>query len=66
VAEKSGNNAVLAKARELSEALMETREFKEGNDKEFTLILAECNMIIAKETRINYGALGKKQGSCCG
>jgi hypothetical protein len=66
VAEKSSNNVVLAKAGELAEALIETREFKEGNDKEFALILAECNIVIAKETRINYGALGKKQGSCCG
>jgi len=64
VAEK--RNSVLVKADELAEALMETQEFKEGNNKRFTLILAECNMTIATETRINYGALGKKQDSCCG
>ena len=66
MAEKTRNSVVLAKAGELAEALMETQEFKKGNDKRFTLILAECNMVIATETRINYGALGKKQGSCCG
>jgi hypothetical protein len=66
VAEKNSNNVVLAKAGELAEAPMETREFKEGNDKGFSLILAECNLVITKETRINYGAFGKKQGSCCG
>lgn len=66
VAEKFKNSVVLAKAGELADALMETSEFKEGNDKRFTLILAECNMVITTETRINYSALGKKQGSCCG
>ena len=66
MAENSSNNIVLAKAGELAEALILTREFKEGNDKGFSLILAECNLVIAKETRINYGALGKKQDSCCG
>jgi hypothetical protein len=66
VAEKNSNSVVLAKAGELADALMRTEEFKKGNDKLFELVLAECNMVITNETRINYGALGKKQGSCCG
>ena len=66
MAEKVRNNIVLAKAEELADALMKTSEFKEGNDKKFTLTLAECNMVITTETRINYGALRKKQSSCCG
>lgn len=66
MAKKSGNSMVLAKAGELAKALMSTREFREKDDKGLTLIIAECNMVIAAETRINYGALGKKQAGCCG
>ena len=57
---------VMTKAAELADALMNTREFKENDEKQFTLLIAECNMVIATETRINYGALGKKKSACCG
>ena len=66
MAEKSRNSVVLARAGELADALLETEDFKNGNAKLFELVLAECNMIITNETKINYGALGKKTSSCCG
>jgi hypothetical protein len=59
-------NQVFTKAAELAEALRNTPEFKEKNEKGLTLLIAECNMVIATETRINYGALGKKKSACCG
>ncbi len=57
---------VMVKARELAEALLNSPEYKEGNEKRFTLLLTECNMTLAADTNINYGALGKSTAkSCC-
>jgi len=59
-------NPVMAKANELAEALIQSQEFKDKDWKKQTLLIAECNMVIAVETKINYGALGRTQDSCCG
>ena len=57
---------VMVKAAELADALVGSQEFRDKDWNTQTLLIAECNMIIAAETKLNYGALLGGQSSCCG
>lgn len=66
MADNANAHPVIIKARELAEALLNSQEYKESNEKKLTLLLTECNMALAAETNVNYSALGKTPAkSCC-
>jgi hypothetical protein len=66
VVEATLDHPVIAKALELAEALTNSREFKDNDEKGLERLIELCNIVITSETDINYGALGKNNSSCCG
>ena len=59
----SSDNKVLTKAKELADSL---KNSKKDDSYEFLSLLVECNSIILKMTKIDYGTIcSRQQGGCC-
>jgi hypothetical protein len=66
VVEATLDYQVITKALELAEALTNSREFKDNDEKGLERLIELCNIVITSDTDINHGALGKNNSSCCG
>lgn len=60
------NQPAIIKAKELALAIKESSAFKEKNEEEMQAIILECNDIIKKTIKIDYGAVCKPKSGCCG
>ena len=60
------NHAVIAKARELADALAQSDAFREKDTERIRDLIIECNQQIGEITKINYGSTCQPRGGCCG
>ena len=60
------NHAVIVKAKELANAIMQSDAFRERNNEKLQDIIIECNQTINEITKINYGAVCQPRSGCCG
>ena len=56
----------IVKAKELAQAIKESGAFREKNAEEMQAIIMECNDIIKKTIKIDYGKVCKPKSGCCG
>jgi cell fate (sporulation/competence/biofilm development) regulator YlbF (YheA/YmcA/DUF963 family) len=64
--EDMSNQPAIIKAKELALAIKESDAFKRKNAEEMQAIILECNDIIKKTIKIDYGGVCKPKSGCCG
>jgi len=64
--EDKANRPAIIKAKELALAIKDSSAFKEKNEEGMGEIILECNDIIKKTIKIDYGAVCKPTSGCCG
>jgi len=60
------NHPAIIKAKELADALIQSKAFREKNMEKLQSLIIQCNQIIVETTKINYGAVCQPRSGCCG